>query len=307
MFKRRVSTIYIAIIAVLALASSAVPAGAQQSTDSPGTSGLFQPAPDCETRQITVGGLDRSYILCVPQNLTGPAPLLLVFHGGGMSAKSMKAVTGYDTSGVTYGFITAFLNGCDNSGCDGGGWNNQNPNSFFYADRNDIDDEGFVRAVVDEIRADYAIDASRIDATGVSDGGMFTYTLACDMSDLFAAVAPISATLMTQGCNPRNGVSIFHYHGGKDPLVPFDGGGPFSMPPVMDGLTFWAGVDGCSTWTQRTYGDNLVSCQQFAGCSAGLAVEWCLVPEADHFTWPVDASITLRDRLMQNFLNHPKR
>jgi polyhydroxybutyrate depolymerase len=304
MFKRTFATFSFVMVSMVLFASGAAAAGSRQTT---GTSGWFPKPPVCETRQITVGSLDRSYILCVPQTLTGPAPLLLVFHGGGMTASQMKTMTGYDTSGASYGFVTAYLNGCDRTGCNGGDWNNEDARSFFYADRSNIDDEGFVRAVVDEISAEYAIDPTRIDATGVSDGGVFTYRLACDMSDLFAAIAPVSATLVDPTCDPGDGVSVFHDHGGSDTTVPFDGGGMFKEPPVMDGLQLWAGIDGCSTATAPTYSDALVTCQQFIGCAPGLTVEWCLAPQATHFAWPVDASVTLRDRLMQSFLDHPKR
>ena len=49
-------------------------------------------------------------------------------------------------------------------------------------------------AVVKDIEAKFAIDTSRMMASGFSAGGMMTWNLACDRSNLFAAYAPIAGT-----------------------------------------------------------------------------------------------------------------
>ena len=54
------------------------------------------------------------------------------------------------------------------------------------------DDVGFLLAVIDKIREDYAIDASRVYLTGHSMGAGMTITFALQHADVLAAIAPAS-------------------------------------------------------------------------------------------------------------------
>ena len=54
-----------------------------------------------------------------------------------------------------------------------------------------VDDVGFINAVVNDISANVGVDASRVYATGISNGGMMSYALACN-TGTFAAIGPDS-------------------------------------------------------------------------------------------------------------------
>jgi polyhydroxybutyrate depolymerase len=51
-----------------------------------------------------------------------------------------------------------------------------------------------------ELQSEYPIDSRRIYATGLSNGGMMSYRLVCEAGDLFAAIAPVSATQTLPDC-----------------------------------------------------------------------------------------------------------
>src|SRR5271154_3475132 len=80
------------------------------------------PAADA-SHDITVGTLKRHYLLHVPPNLPSdkPAPLVLVFHGGGGRAWTMPGFTHFDDLADQAGFIVAYPDGVDRSWNDGRG------------------------------------------------------------------------------------------------------------------------------------------------------------------------------------------
>src|SRR6185312_17062711 len=155
-----------------------------------------------------------------------------------------------------------------------------------------VDDVGFIRAVVTQVIKDNGADPKRIYATGISNGGMMAYRLACEASDVFAAVAPVSAIQDVQDCKPAHPVAIFHIHGEKDENVPIDGGvgkkaldqeGKQGRPPVQQSIDFWVKRDGCSvTVRSQEPGVDMVN---YAGCEAGTEVQYYKVLDGGH-SWP---------------------
>ena len=79
---------------------------------------------------------------------------------------------------------------------------------------------------------DIGIDRSRVYATGISNGGMMSYTLACN-SDLFAAIGPDSATQLDPCASPHP-TSVMHIHGTTDRLIRYNGG-PGARVAHIDG------------------------------------------------------------------------
>jgi polyhydroxybutyrate depolymerase len=83
----------------------------------------------------------------------------------------------------------------------------------------------YFEAVVADIEKRFAIDTSRMMASGFSAGGMMTWNLACDKSELFAAYAPIAGTFwepIPKTCKAPT-TSIIHTHGLSDKIVPLFG------------------------------------------------------------------------------------
>ena len=68
------------------------------------------------------------------------------------------------------------------------------------------------------------VDAKRVYATGMSNGGIMCYRLASEMSDRIAAIAPVAGPMGTATCNPRRPVPVIHFHGTADEFAPFKGG-----------------------------------------------------------------------------------
>jgi polyhydroxybutyrate depolymerase len=116
--------------------------------------------------------------------------------------------------------------------------------------RDPPDDVKFVAALLDDLETVANIDKKRIFATGISNGGMMCYKLAAELSDRTAAIAPIAGTQAFNNAKPKRAVSVLHFHGTADTLVPFDGPKTTSekflgFKSIDDTIRTWAKLDGC--------------------------------------------------------------
>lgn len=267
-------------------------------------------------RQLTVGGLTRTYFLDVPPNLdrSRPAPLILAFHGGGGPVKSFAETTQLADRGTRAGFVVAFPVGVEKT------WNAGDCCGVAFERR--IDDISFVRAMIDDIATVIAIDRARVYATGFSNGGKLSYRLACELSDRIAAIAPSGTSMPATDCKPVRPVPIIHFHGGADRFAPMAGGqGALASTgehvSVPDAIKGWEARNACPVAQPRTtYNQGTATCSTVAGCGQGAEVTFCVASDAGH-QWlggrpvlprmlgPGTTDISATDRLIEFFQAHP--
>ena len=250
-------------------------------------------------RTLTVNGTQRSYSVYVSPKVSRPAPVVFVFHGGGGRPEAIARVTRLDDVADQNGFVTVYPEGAPAPSGRGGTWNvggEKNPSS--------ADDVAFVQAILRDLDQALPIDRARIYATGVSMGGVFAYRLACEMSDTFAAIAPVAATKVEPSCQPRSPVAILHIHGSDDDRIPLKGGRgektavARSWPAPQLGVASWTRYDSCGGGSS-SHKDGDADCTSYAQCRA--AVEYCVIAGGGH-GWPSGAS----DRIWTFFAAHPK-
>lgn len=284
-----------------------------------------------EQRTLSFGGRTRTYYVHPPAGYDPSLryPLVLAFHGGTRNGPSMEHLTGLSPKADEKGFIAVYP--------DGTGmldsvltWNIGF--GFGYALRNDVDDVGFVRALVERLEADYSVDPARVYATGISNGGMLAYLVASDLSDVFAAVAPVAGAyggrenegspLIVYQAPPRP-VSLIIFHGKKDRMVPYDGGAGTGLAnavylPVSDAVRAWVGWDGCDPSPATTTGSGgNVTRDDYTGGRDGTEVVLYSIADGGH-AWPggtpawqggdqATSDIDATDLIWDFFEKHPKR
>ncbi|SPM28892.1 Poly(3-hydroxybutyrate) depolymerase, partial [Mycobacterium terramassiliense] len=233
---------------------------------------------------LKVGGLDRSYRLYKPVGLPASAPLVVVMHGYSGSGRQVERDYQWDGLADWGKFLVAYPDGL------GRAWNVDGETCCGRSGRDGVDDVGFIRAAVADIAKNLGVDPARVYATGMSNGAIMSFTLACT-TDIFAAIGPVAGTQLN-ACRAPRPTSVMQIHGTTDRLVPYGGGQGFSVingPSVPDVNAFWRNVDQCGAPTATASGPVTTST---AGCAGGRAVVLVTVDGGGH-EWPPFASQAL--------------
>jgi polyhydroxybutyrate depolymerase len=226
---------------------------------------------------MTFGGLDRSYRVYKPAGLAATAPLVVMLHGGYGDGEQAENSYGWDQLADSAKFVVAYPDGV------GRAWNGHG--CCGQPARDNIDDVGFITAMVGQISAALPIDRPRVYATGISNGGIMSYALACN-SSIFAAIGPDSATQIDP-CPAPHPTSVIHIHGTADRLVPYTGGpgqgvSNVNGPSVPDDNAFWRNVDQCGPTDVAT---NAPVTTSTAACADNRSVVLITIDGGRH-QWP---------------------
>ena len=190
---------------------------------------LYAPAPDAPGHEVTrdslsVGGRMRTFAHFAPSTVRPGAPLLIVLHGSMGSAEGIRRGTGYRFERIAQerGFVVVYPEGFD------GYWNDCRRMAPFAAREANVDDVEFMRALVARTQGAHEVDATRVFAVGLSNGGQMAYRLALEAPDLVRGVAAVAASLPTPTnfvCDVAPGTSaVAIMNGTADPISPYDGG-----------------------------------------------------------------------------------
>ncbi|MCL4394111.1 MAG: prolyl oligopeptidase family serine peptidase [Chloroflexi bacterium] len=247
--------------------------------------------PGDHDQTLTFGGRTRTYIMRIPPNAASGSALALVIvlHGGAGNAASAEKMTGMSQAADRAGFAVAYPDGTGALGDRLLTWNSGS--CCGYALDYDVDDVGFVRALIDQLEASSRIDPKRVYVTGISNGGMMAYRVACELSDRVAAIAPVAGAL-DNPCEPAQPVSVVTFHGTADQNVPYDGGAPTKQvdphsrvdQSVAYAMSFWTERDGCAAPPDREQSGSIIH-EQYAGCSNGTSVVLYTIVGGGH-AWP---------------------
>lgn len=253
---------------------------------------------DAVELHLAHGGRDRRALIHVPPGVgqAGAAPLVLAFHGGLGTAKAMRRQSLLDRVADREGFVVVYPEGIGrfrdrmltwNAGACCG-----------YAMRMNSDDVGFTLAILAEVARRWPVDPARTYAVGFSNGGMFSYRLACEVPEHFAAIGVVSATLTVDGPEPRLPTPVIHVHGLADRNVSFEGGigeNQFSRTdyrPVEDTIAWWVRVNACDPSPAESRDDGECRVRRYAPRAAGGApVVLVTLPQGGH-TWPGGVDIS---------------
>ena len=220
---------------------------------------------------ITHDGIERDYILYVPEIYDGSTavPLVLNFHGFGSSASQQMFYGDFRDIADTEGFLLVHPEGTTFIG-------NQFWNVGFPGISSTIDDVGFTEALIDELATLYTIDLDRVYATGMSNGGFMSFLLACQLSEKIAAVASVTGS-MTQDtfddCNAQLPTPVLQIHGTEDDVVLYNENN-LSLP-IPDVISYWVDHNNCETTPTTTTLPDL-------DVSDGSTIEYSVYEDGDN-------------------------
>lgn len=272
--------------ALIGLAALLLATGCRADPEPPATEGPR----GSSAQSLTVAGVERTYRLYVPPalSLDSPVALVVMMHGGFGTGRQAEDAYGWAAKADAAGFVVAFPDGANRAWSVGGGCCGE-------PGRRGTNDVTVIEAIVDAIAAALPVDPARVYATGMSNGAMMSYRLACD-STRFAAVAPVAGTLMGD-CPAPKPVSLLHIHGLADDNVPFDGrpGTGFAKvdgPPVPTSIDAWRAP--CAAPAETTAGPVTTA---KATCPDGREVTLITTAGAGH-QWPGGESKPVLEKAM---------
>jgi polyhydroxybutyrate depolymerase len=276
---------------------------------------------------LTHAGMTRTYRLYIPTlyvvQKPEAVPLVIVLHGGGGNAENAALVTGFSQKANKEGFIVVYPNGTSWIGRNIFlTWNSGN--CCGYALENNIDDVGFIKALIEKLKQELPVDPKRIYVTGISNGAMMSYRLACELSDIIAAIGPVAGALNVKDCRPAHPVSVVIFHGMNDVHVRYNGGKSLKMAenrertdtPVSYAVSFWTKNNRCSATPETEEKGRLIK-KLYTGGLSGTEVLFYTIKGGGH-AWPggkktgyIDADepiygVPATDLLWEFFKNHPK-
>ncbi|HYC32125.1 MAG TPA: PHB depolymerase family esterase, partial [Gemmatimonadales bacterium] len=261
-----------------------------------------------QRRVLEVAGTRRSYALYLPPShrRERPLPLVLVFHGAGGRGVGMARHTGMSRLAEREGFAVVYPDGANRRWNDGRGIGGAR------------DDVGFIRALLDTIGREIAIDRGRIYATGISNGATFLHRLGCELPGVIAAIAPVAGSMPVPvsercpaaeaGAGGSDGAApsppaVLAIQGTADRFMPFEGGqGAGGGRPVLSARAtadFWARLNGCvgpavgEALTDTVRDGTRLRRERYTGCRGGGAVELVTVEGGGH-TWPGGPAAAMR-------------
>ncbi len=325
MTRRRVIVVAVVALIVGACSSSASSSTAPRSSaiaPLPSATAIASPSASASSSGALVVGGDRPVTVHVPASYDAsrPAPLLILLHGYSASGEEIDAYFDLAAAAEQAGFVYATPDGTKDS----------NGNRFWNAtdaccnfDRRSVDDVAYLSGVIADIQGELAIDPKRIAIVGHSNGGFMSYRMACERSNLVAAIVSLAGETFADpaDCTPSEPVSVAQVQGTADEVINFKGGGPLTdvsgpYPGAEATATAWAKNDGCGA-EASALGAKIdvdadladgadpaeTSVQEWPACEAGATVQLWTIPNASHAPALTPA---FADAVIRFLVEHPK-
>ena len=230
---------------------------------------------------------ERPYRLVVPVGYTPstPVPLVVLLHGFGFSSAMQDGWFGFSDEAQARTFLLALPEGTSTMT----GQQFWNATDGCCAAGADVDDVGYLSAVIADVKAKYAVDGRKVFLVGHSNGGFMDHAFACARADEVAAIVSFAGATWADAakCQPSRPVSVVQLHGNADAVVLYLGGytprgtGPY--PSAAQTVATWAQENGCAgTDLQRVEGNLDLNAdvllaetarEAYPGCPAEGAVE----------------------------------
>ena len=188
-------------------------------------------------------GSQRQYLVKIPAQCDNAVPILYFLHGLGDNITRVDNEFHFQQVADQFGWIIVVPQALSQSGATM--WNAAMTNS-------NIDDSGFLMALLDTLATQYPVDMDSVFFTGFSMGGFMTHRMAIEHGDRITGCAPVSG-LITHAMSSHTAaapVKMLHIHGTSDPVVGYDGSSQYfggNLGLNVDAiLNYWQNANHCT-------------------------------------------------------------
>jgi polyhydroxybutyrate depolymerase len=179
---------------------------------------------NAEARSLDVGGMRRTFLVHRSGGASAGAPLWLVLHGSGGSGEEVRRMHGgaFNRVADRERVIVAYPDGYEEH------WNDCRPRADYAANLENVDDVGFLRALVESLHLSDDVDLERVTVIGISNGGQMVFRLAREAPEFGWVYVALLANLPAPGnddcANRKLPVPMLLVNGSEDPINPAQGG-----------------------------------------------------------------------------------
>ncbi len=238
--------------------------------------------PGTSVQTVMVNDQSRQYLLYIPLGYdeTSSVPLIFDFHGSGSTPERQIEYSDFVTLAEKKGFILAAPKGLyDNNGK--ASWNTT-------LDPNSVDDIGLIKKIIKKLARELAIDGKKIYAAGMSGGARMSSRTACELSEIFAAIAPVAGIQFPDDCAPSRAMPVISFHGEEDLVnhyVHSKWSRPYWKKGVEDSVAGWVKRNNCNRSPQTEKISDMVTKLTWKDCKDGVEVVFYQIEDGGH-TWP---------------------
>ncbi len=216
-------------------------------------------------------GIDRDYLEYLPASYTGETsiPVIFCLHGLGDNMQNFSGV-GFNYLPGNWIVITPQALMASLSGYEiGTAWNSgagaELPFFGYTVLNAEVDDAGFLIAILDSLENNYNINTDSVFFMGFSMGGFMSQKMAVLHGDRITAIASVSGTLGSDVTEmPQVPMNVLHFHGTADSQVQYeDAGFNSGMGYYSVGLgaeqtvEYWRSYNNCDMEPVVTYFPNI--------------------------------------------------
>jgi polyhydroxybutyrate depolymerase len=193
-----------------------------------------------QAKPFSYGGEKRRFTIYLPTSYEQQPgkhfPLVLNFHGGGMTMTEHMFYSRMNATAEKHHFIVVYPQGVKQD------WNVGFETSY----QNGTDDVGFVNALLEYLFKEYRVKKEMVYASGLSRGGFLCHRLAAELPHRFAAIASVGGLLPDSVAffhKEAKQMSVLQIHGDRDQVVSYAGkGGAYQS--ALATYDYWKKING---------------------------------------------------------------
>jgi polyhydroxybutyrate depolymerase len=203
-----------------------------------------------ESRSTTVGDSEREFLVQFPAEISGLTPVIIDFHGGGVSAIDQYFSSNFSRLSDRQEVVLVYPQANESTGSV---WN-----TLHLQDGNkvaEVDDFSFIGSIIETLKLDPRVDASKIYVSGYSNGAAMAYQIACHLNSDIAGFVVMSGLFPVEDEHPclitheTPGIIV---NGARDRERPLSGIEGYTRS-VREGASWWALQNGASEGVIETY------------------------------------------------------